>query len=229
PAPPAPAPGAPSFAASDRIPRRVPRPVLRPPLAACKPTRVALARVAIMPDRSGVARALADALGARGAEVTMLDPAATAEQLVASLSACGPCTGLYWLPALDDEGDHARLSLEAWREGLRVRVKLLYAAARALADAPFLVAATRMGGRHGYDAAGARAPMGGAVTGFVKAWQRERPQSLAKAVDFTPGHAPDQIARLLVGETERDPGAVELGHDGSERFNVGLFEETPDR
>ena len=41
-------------------------------------------------------------------------------------------------------------------------------------DGTFLVAATRLGGRHGYDAAGATSVMGGAVTGFTKALARER-------------------------------------------------------
>ena len=34
---------------------------------------------------------------------------------------------------------------------------------------------TRLGGRHGYDAAGATSALGGAVTGFAKALSRERP------------------------------------------------------
>ena len=56
-----------------------------------------------------------------------------------------------------------------------MRVKLLAAAMRALAardrsSSP----ATRLGGRHGYDAAGATSVMGGAVTGFTKALARER-------------------------------------------------------
>ena len=52
---------------------------------------------------------------------------------------------------------------------------------------PFLVVATRLGGYHGYDAAGATCPLGGAVTGFAKAYRRERPDALVKAVDFAVG------------------------------------------
>ena len=51
-------------------------------------------------------------------------------------------------------------------------------------DAPFLVAGTRLGGLHGYDADGALSPLGGAVTGFAKAYKREQPEALVKAVDF---------------------------------------------
>ena len=66
-----------------------------------------------------------------------------------------------------------------WHEALRVRVKSLYVTMRTLYEqvAPagtFLVSATRLGGQHGYDEAGAVAPMGGAVTGFTKTYKRER-------------------------------------------------------
>ncbi|MHC4055890.1 hypothetical protein, partial [Bradyrhizobium sp. 25ACV] len=71
------------------------------------------------------------------------------------------------------------------------RVKNLYAVVRRLDRAgqlgpqgTFLVSGTRMGGYHGYNADGATAPLGGSVTGFVKAYGRERPDVLAKAVDF---------------------------------------------
>ena len=55
------------------------------------------------------------------------------------------------------------MDLAAWREANRVRVKLLYATMRRLYDdssgpGTFLVTATRLGGRHGYDDAGAYAP-----------------------------------------------------------------------
>ena len=54
----------------------------------------------------------------------------------------------------------------------------------------FLVSATRLGGQHGYDEAGAFAPLGGAVTGFTKTYKRERPDALVKAVDFEAGPRP---------------------------------------
>ena len=49
---------------------------------------------------------------------------------------------------------------------------------------PFLVTGSRLGGFHGYDAAGATSPLGGAVVGFAKSYKRERPDVLVKAVDF---------------------------------------------
>src|SRR5208337_3871501 len=61
-----------SFDAANRIPRRVPVPNLRPPLALCKPTGVTLGsgcRVVLMPDKSGVGDALAQRLQTMGVEV----------------------------------------------------------------------------------------------------------------------------------------------------------------
>ena len=89
----------------------------------------------------------------------------------------------------------------------------------------FLVSATRLGGQHGYDEAGAIAPLGGAVTGFTKAYKRERMDALVKTVDFASQHEPSEIARILVDETLRDPGAVEIGYKEGQRWTVGLCEQ----
>ena len=59
---------------------------------------------------------------------------------------------------------------------------------------PFLVAATRLGGYHGYDEAGATAPLGGAVSGFTKAYQREQPDALVKVVDVPAGRDATAVA-----------------------------------
>ena len=199
-----------TFEASDTIPRRVPIPALRPPLALCKPTGVSLQsgrRVFVMPDRCGVAEALTARLQALGIEVVQ-----TAEAL-----GTAPVHGVYWLPALDDEGDLGNMTLAAWREAVDLRIKSFYRTMRSLYDqvAPsgtFLISATRLGGQHGYDEAGATAPLGGSVTGFTKAYKRERPDALVKAVDFEAGRDAAEIAGLLIDETLRDPGAIEIGY-----------------
>lgn len=184
-----------SLDAANSVPRRVPVPNLRPPLAVCKPTGVTLGtdrRVIIMPDKGGVAEALAQRLQALGVEVLRLDGAddagALVEQLESWMSA-GPVHGIYWLPALDSEGSLNHMDLPTWRGALRLRVKSLHAAMRVLYQqiAPpgtFLMAATRLGGQHGYDDGGAFAPMGGAVVGFAKTYKRERVDALIKAIDF---------------------------------------------
>ncbi len=218
------------------FPRRVATTVLRPALDQCLPTGVALQtgnRVVVMADRGGVSGALVERLQALGVDTLVIDDAPEAEALVARLASwrgSGPAMGVYWLPALDDEGPHATLDSAGWHECLRVRVRLLAAAMRELYGdvAPrgtFLVSATRLGGHHGYDAAGASAPMGGAVTGFTKAYARERPEALVKAVDFGGDEQAAVIAELLVDETLRDPGAVEIGRAHGQRWSVTLADE----
>ena len=53
------------------------------------------------------------------------------------------------------------MDLAGWREALRRRVRNLYLTMRQLYErSPFLVVATRLGGYHGYDPAGATLPDG---------------------------------------------------------------------
>ncbi|HEU5470990.1 MAG TPA: SDR family NAD(P)-dependent oxidoreductase, partial [Actinophytocola sp.] len=203
---------------ADRIPRRVPVPTIRPPVGMCAPTGVELgagARVIVAADQGGVGAALSERLAARGVDVLSLEDGL----------AEGPVHGVYWLTALDHEGPLDDLA--AWREANRVRVKLLYATMRRLYDTgAFLITGTRLGGRHGYDDAGAFAPLGGAVTGFAKAFARERPDTLVKAVDFGHRASAAEIAEALVEETLHDPGAVEIGHSGGLRWTITV-EERP--
>ena len=219
-----------------RAPRRLAVSALRPPLAACKPTGVTLgagSRVVVAFDQGGVGKALATRLVKTGAEVLALDGGLTAgeiEEKLTAWAAAGPVQGVYWLPALDVEGDLAAMDLAAWREALRVRVKLFVISLRTLYDGlggpgTFVVSATRLGGRHGYDEAGALAPLGGAVTGLTKAFSREKPGALVKAVDFPAGRQTAAFADALLEETLRDPGAVEIGREGGRRWTVGLREE----
>jgi NAD(P)-dependent dehydrogenase (short-subunit alcohol dehydrogenase family)/acyl carrier protein len=235
-----------SLDAANRIPRRVPVPVLRPALKFCKPTGVTLvpgSRVVVMPDQGGVAEALTQQLQTLGLEVLPIDRALDPDALASSLKnwlAAGPIQGIYWLPALDNEGPLAEMDLAAWHEALRVRVKSLYATMRILygqvaAPGTFLVSATRLGGHHGYDAAGAIAPLGGAVVGFTKTYKQERRDALVKAVDFsgtglpacpdTPLGLSHHVAQTLIEETLRDPGAVEVGYQGGERWTITLVEQ----
>ena len=225
-----------SLDAANRIPRRVPVPNLRPPLTLCKPTGVTLGpgrRVVIVPDKGGVAEALAQQLQAMGVEVLRIEGAPDADTLAACLKdwlAAGPVHGVYWLPALDNEGNLSEMDLATWHEAIRVRVKSLYTTMRTLYDqiAPpgtFLVSATRLGGQHGYDEVGAVAPLGGAVAGFTKTYKRERMDALVKAVDFEPDREASELAEMLIEETLRDPGAVEIGYKGGQRWTVGLEEQ----
>ena len=225
-----------SLDAANALPRRVPFPTLRPMLRLCKTTGVTLTsgqRVVIMPDQGGVSDALARQLRQRGVEILRLDPQWPAQALVTELknwTGHAPVTGIYWLAALDVEADISKMDLLSWREALRVRVKYLYAAMRTLYEqlgtaGTFLVSATRLDGQHGYDDAGAIAPLGGAVVGFTKAFKRERTTALVKAVDFSVESPAQETAELLIEETLRDPGAIEIGYKMGLRWTVGLKEE----
>jgi NAD(P)-dependent dehydrogenase (short-subunit alcohol dehydrogenase family) len=221
---------------ADRVPRRVPVATIRPPLNVCAPTGVELGagtRILVAVDRGGVGPALGERLTERGVEVLTLDDRPGADPLIARIDgwlASGPIHGVYWLKALDYEGAIGELDLAGWREANAERVKLLYTTMRRLYDqvsrpGTFLITATRLGGRHGYDEAGAYAPLGGAVTGFAKAFARERPEALVKAVDFGPADAPDEVAELLVDEALSDPGAIEVGHADRLRWAVALGQQ----
>ncbi|MBZ5572293.1 MAG: SDR family NAD(P)-dependent oxidoreductase, partial [Acidobacteriia bacterium] len=225
-----------SFDAANRIPRRVPVPNLRPALALCKSTGVTLCfgrRVVLMPDKSGVGDVLAQQLQSLGVEVLRIDDALDANALddrLKSWLAAGPVHGVYWLPALNNEGSLSKMDLAAWHEALRVRVKSLYTIMRTLYEqvalpGTFLVSATRLGGQHGYDEAGAIAPLGGAVAGFTKTYKRERMDALVKVVDFEAKLKPTELAEILIEETLRDPGAIEIGYKEGLRWTVGLQEQ----
>ena len=226
-----------SLDAANNVPRRVPVAVLRPPLDFCKPTGATLKRgdrVIVMPDQGGVADALSKLLQEKGVEVLRIErtpQAETLNDLLKGWISAGPVHGVYWLPALDNEGNLCDMNADTWREAVRVRIKSLYTTMRGLyeqiaAPGTFVVSATRLGGQHGYDGAGAVAPLGGAVAGFTKTYKRERPSIAAKVVDFEAKRQPNDIAAALIDETLRDPGAVEIGYKNGLRWTIGL-EERP--
>jgi acyl transferase domain-containing protein len=229
-APPAPPVVHGDLRAIDALPRRLPMPSLRPAASTCLPTGVTLsgARVVVMADEGGVARALTKQLTQAGAIVLPLPAGIATAELLASLAQWqgeGPIAGVYWLPALDAEGALAELDAAAWHEALRRRVKALYATMRQLYDtSPFLVTATRLGGCHGYDAAGATNPLGGGVVGFAKSYRKERPEALVKAVDLAARVKVATVAEQLIEETLFDPGCVEIGRVAERRFGVAFIE-----
>ncbi len=221
------------------MPRRVPMPALRPSLDRCKPTGVLLnqaSRVVVALDEGGVGKALVKKLEKLSVTVLTLDVTLAAEVLAAQVQkwlADGPVQGAYWLPALDTEPDLTAMSLADWREANRVRVKNLSVTMRALYDAvsepgTFLVGATRLGGLHGYGPEPAIAPLGGGVTGFAKAYKRERPSALVKAIDFELSRKTAAFADLLLAETLADPGCVEVGYWRDGRYTITLLEQPAD-
>ncbi|MDR3574305.1 MAG: SDR family oxidoreductase [Anaerolineaceae bacterium] len=212
------------------VQRRIPLPVLRPRLDLCKPTGVTFdntRRVVVVVDRGHISETLVRKLRGSKLKVLLLQeptPEQAAEQ-AASWLVEGPIHGVYFLPAADIEPELPNLDNQTWKSELTRRVRVLYALMRALPGDPFLVCATRMGGFHGYTSAGPTAPLGGSVSGFAKAYAREHPNSLVKVVDY-PAEALDRsIAAHLVDETLRDPGAIEIGLVGEQRFAIGLIDQ----
>jgi NAD(P)-dependent dehydrogenase (short-subunit alcohol dehydrogenase family) len=221
---------------ADTMPRRVPVPSLRPSLDLCKPTGVALgagSRIVVMLDKGGVGKALVTRLEKLGATALVISETPTAESLETQLQAWmadGPIQGVYWLPALDVEPELDEMTLESWRENNHTRVKNLYHTMRTLYESvkeqgTFLVSATRLGGLHGYGPDGATAPLGGAVSGFTKAYKRERGDALVKVVDFEAGRKTAPLAEAILAETLTDPGVVEVGYYQDNRYTVTLIEE----
>ncbi|MBP6802543.1 MAG: SDR family NAD(P)-dependent oxidoreductase [Chloroflexi bacterium] len=221
---------------ADQMPRRVAVAALRPSLSLCKPTGVTLdenSRVIVAMDEGGIGKALTGRLRKLGVNVLSLETSKAGELIEKQLAAWlaeGPVQGVYWLPALDVEPAIDEMDLAMWRELNRVRVKNLYTTMRSLYESvsepgSFLVAATRMGGLHGYGPEGAAAPLGGGVTGFTKAYKRERPDVLVKAVDFEVSRKTAQPADLLIAETLSDPGVVEVGYVEEQRFTVTVVEQ----
>ena len=226
-----------SMEAAQRVPRRVPIARVRPAAERFPATGVELAEgalVLVVPDETGIGVALAERLRRMGVDAFLADPSAPTDLMLAEVAAWRGerrVRGVYWLPALDAVLTAELQDPDDRREALRRRVKALHAVARALYDdlgrlGSFLVSATRLGGRHGYDAEGALDVVGGAVTGFTKAFSREQPDALVKAVDFEPSRKTAALAELLLGETQRDRGVVEVGYAGGQRWTVGL-EERP--
>jgi len=211
--------------------RRVPVAVLRPPLSVCKPTGVKLgkgARVVVMADRGGVAKTLIKLLQKQGVAVLVIDDAPSSDELVARLEGWmseGPIRGVYWLAGLDQEDAIADLSADAWAQAIHVRAKLFFATMRALygqisGPDTFLLSATRLGGKHGFDESGAIAPLGGAVTGFTKTYKREKAEATVKVVDFEVDCRAAAVAERLIAETVSDPGACEIGYTGDDRWAI---------
>ncbi len=101
----------------DSFPRRVPVVVLRPALEHCMPhgchARCRQPGVRAWPTSVASAGAVVDGLHQLGVETFVVDDAPDADDArrVCSRhgSEAGPVTGVYWLPALDDEGPHATL------------------------------------------------------------------------------------------------------------------------
>ena len=222
-----------SLDAADVYPRRVPVPVPRPPIDACVRPASSWAKEAGSSScpTAGESPTSSSRGSTSAASTTFVVDGAPPADDTSALQTCSPvgrCTA-----STGSRRSTRRAPSTRWtsRRGAKRCASASSSCTRrvraCLGDdqAPFLVAGTRLGGLHGYDDDGAVAPLGGAVTGFAKAYAREQPTALVKAVDFAADAAPGAIAAQLVAETLSDPGAVEIGHRDGQRWTVGLHEQ----
>ena len=205
------------------ITRRVPVPVLFPRLDLCLPTGINLegSRVVIVSDRGKVANALAKKLKIAGAQALLTGLSEVSGKLSEWIKD-GSVAGVYFLPALDSDPKWETIQPGEWQIARSERLDALYHIARLLPESAFLIGATRMGGLHGL--INIENPLGGSVTGFLKALRRERPRQLVKVVDFEMKSAPDFIAEELISETLHDPTSVEIGRENELRYGIALQE-----
>ncbi|MBK8491152.1 MAG: SDR family NAD(P)-dependent oxidoreductase [Saprospirales bacterium] len=221
-----------SEAEAMKVLRRVPVAQLRPGLEYCKPTGVEIREgglYLLMSDDAGAGKALEKELKKRKARVQVLNPAAERDELEQQLQnwiAEQPVDGVYWFSSLDVVQPASELNFGEWKALTHRHVKLLHATMRTITrtqdTAPFLLSATRLGGRFGYDEKGAISPLGGAVCGFTKSYKREHPETLAKVVDFGDIKKPADLLKALLDELAYDPGIVEIGYFDDQRWTIGL-------
>ena len=182
-----------SWSATTTPPRRsragCPTAVLRPDLDVCAPTGVTIdddSRIVVMIDQGGVGKALVKRLEKLGAAVLghrrcprRRRPARPHRRIGRTATTSRASTGC--------RHSTSKPRSPTWtspRGGRRCASasSCCSATMRHLYETigepgTFLVTATRLGGRHGYDDDGAVAPMGGAVSGFTKAFKREKPDA----------------------------------------------------
>jgi len=119
-----------------------------------------------------------------------------------------------------------QLDLADWRKATTRDTKSLFVLAKAIASQPaqksrrFLVVATTLGGRFGFDIdanaadSASNSPSHAGAVGFVKAFSKETEGWVAKAVDFDRAEVltqPGTVADALLGEILSADPAVEVG------------------
>ncbi len=177
----------------------------------------------VVSDTGKVAGSLARKLKSAGAEVLQASPSGIYQKLETWLIE-GEIAGVYFLPALDADPDWENTTIAEWKNARDLRIETLFQIAKSVPAQAFLIAATRMGGLHGVQ--NAENPLGGGVTGFIKALKRERPDQLLKVIDFEANAAAGFIAQELVSETLHDPVTVEIGRENDTRYGIALRART---
>ncbi|MBA4383704.1 MAG: beta-ketoacyl synthase, partial [Anaerolinea sp.] len=206
---------------------RVPKPVLLPRIDLCEPTGVSLAngRVIILKGRDKLtgetAKQLTKLLESKKVEVLTHEAAESLEAAEVWLKA-GPLSGVYCLTGLDSDPAWNESKDVTWKEAVNLRVEPLLELVKLVPSNAFLISATRMGGLHGL--MNASNPLGGTISGFTKAYSRERSAALVKVVDYQASAKPAFVAETLLQETLGDSASLEIGRENELRFTLSLAE-----
>ena len=202
---------------------RQPVAVLLPRLDLCPPSGVdfSLGRVLIVSDEGKVAASLAKKLKNATARVTLFSPAELDEKLPQWIHE-GPVSGAYFLAGLDSDPGWKTADPTNWSQAWRKRTHALYMMARLLPDSAFFIAATSIGGLHGF--LHPENPINGVISGFVKALKQERPEQLIKVIDFASDAPASFIAGELIAETMYDAVTCEIGRERELRYTFVLQE-----
>ena len=226
---------------AENAPRRlVPVAMVRLPVSMCKPTSAEIRsgqRVVVVGDQTGAATHLVELLANRGVQVCHVASFNTPQELVDSVMAwtgSHPIDGVFFLPGFDVQLPIDEMPSEVFLALMNRNVRGLFWLARALYSSfdragTYFIAATSMGGALGYGASPAQNPCAGPISGFTKAFARERSKAVVKVVDFAATDPRDTVAARLIGEVERDPGTIEVGYQGASRFGVTLIEQEQPR
>ncbi len=201
---------------------RTPQPVLLPKLELCLPTGVNLegGRILILTGKDKTAAALVKQLKFLKAEALVVK-AGTALEPAMEWMREGTLLGMYCLTALDADPEWKDIPGGQWASAFNERLEALFLLAKNLPSKAFLISATRMGGLHGF--IHAANPNGGAVSGFTKAYSRERRGALVKVIDFETHASAEMAADSLIRETLRDPASLEVGHENGLRYAITLM------
>jgi len=178
-------------------------------------------------DAAGVADALARHLEREGCTARHLDAslALDASRCSATLAQwraeLGPVRGLIHLAPLAGLEINDTAGLAAWHEQTDLGDKLLHRLLQDLAvdlcERGRVLAASRLGGCFGRQAAPCGLlPQGGAV-GLLKSLRDEWPTARVKAVDLDPTLEPEAVAQCLLDELKLPGGRIEVGYPGGNR------------
>jgi acyl transferase domain-containing protein/NADP-dependent 3-hydroxy acid dehydrogenase YdfG len=180
----------------------------------------------ILPDRVGIAPALARRLHNDGAEARIAPNEAMAgEEAFAAWFATltAPVRGVVALQSVRPDAA-SRSDYAAWREGMETDLKALFPILRltapGLIDGGIVAVASLMGGHFGRDALAAPRPYfagaGGSV-GLVKSLAAEWPNCCCKAIDLDPREDAEQMAAHIHAELAARGGRREVGYPAGTR------------